>query len=175
MKIQLLVVALLALVLITAGCVDNGNQTTEETITYEAEGFSFQYPANWEEVPTLDDIIQVGDPASANEAGEFTTAMTINKVELEAGRSFQDATTDVRQALEADADYELIGERDLTINGQEAKEFEVKFQDNGMEFQGFFVLVSNDEVILAVGGSLVPDFPQQRENLQLIINSITFT
>lgn len=177
MKIQFLVVVLLAAVLVTAGCVDNGEQTQEvSTKTYTGDGFSFEYPETWVEVEAMIGEVEVGDPASANAAGELTTSLVVNKVELDPGRTFEQGVSDIRDMLEAEPDYELLAEEDLTINGKQAKQYEVKFSEAEDEYQGFFAVISNDnEVILVVGGSLVEDFPTQRSNLELIINSIRLT
>lgn len=177
MKIQLLVVALLAAVIITAGCVDNGEPSQDiPTNTYTGDGFTFQYPETWVELEAMVGEVEVGDPESANEAGELTTSLVVNQITLEEGRTFDQGVNDIRDLIEDEPSYELLAEQDLTIDGKQAKQFEVKFTEADEEYQGFFVIISNDnEVILVVGGSLVEDFSAQRANLELIINSVKFT
>lgn len=177
MKIKLLVVALMAIVLVTAGCIGNGDQNQEiNTKTYTGDGFSFEYPASWVETQAAEGEVQVGDPNSADATGELTTAINVIIVPLPEGRTFQQAVNEVRTTFEAEPDDEVLSEKDVTINGKNAKQFELKFTEEGTQYQGYFVFIPNDNsVLMLVGGSLVADFPAQKSNLALIINSAKFT
>ncbi|GAB4313266.1 MAG: PsbP-related protein [Methanobacteriaceae archaeon] len=195
MQIQIVVLALLVSVLLTAGCVDNGNNTEPvpeiKTKAFSSEEISFNYPESWAEserllflIPNVSnntEIASFADPSSKDETGDDTTGVVVNKIVLDAGDLFErvdDLVNDFIQSFENNPSFQLLSTNNITINGIESKQVEFIDRDDGdnnpikSQYSVIVIPTSDNQAIIVTFYANASDFSRERPKFDIIKNSI---
>lgn len=189
MKKYLPIMALIALVVFVAGCVDSGttNDTAVNTTvpdmpskTYAKNGIYFKYPVGWTTSLTTNipnTIVGLGDPKSKTSSGNYNTLAIISKTALPSGYTLKesfDATYD--SYANNDSSYKLISERTLNINGLTGYEKVYYINVSGVKKQERSTwLEDNGTIYMILCNALPEDYDSQQTNFDLITYSFKVT
>ena len=125
MKKYLPILCIMALVVLAAGCVDSGDDTSNQNIpdipsrTYSGEGISFEYPESWTtnlESLTPNTLVIVGDPDSQDDAGNINTLAVIQTTPLPDGQTLKETFDATYEAAASNSSFVVVSQRSLTIN-----------------------------------------------------------
>jgi PBP1b-binding outer membrane lipoprotein LpoB len=192
MKKYLPIVAIIALVVFAAGCVDSGtnNQTSNDTsvdtsvpnipsTTYAKNNISFKYPESWTDKLTSsapNAVTVVGDPDSQESDGNINTLAVIQKIDLPSGKTLKQIYDATYNNIANDSSFQEVSERTLNINGLTAYENIYKLDVSGVQKQERATWFEKDGTIyLITGGTLPSDFESQQTNFDLIMFSFKVT
>lgn len=178
MKIHLILVTLLVALLFTSCCITGDNQTESQsslvaTNTYNDEYVSFDYPNSWVEASTTYSyvIAAFGDPSSLDANNKYQTVVIVQRMEA-SGNSLKNIYDDVVESMQQQTEFEIISEKDTTIDGIDAKEIEFTFNDNGMKKHQRNVYFKNKGYVYAIlCMALEQDFNNENKNFDIIFNT----
>ncbi len=189
MKKYFSILAIIALVVFVAGCVDSGTTNNTTTInttvpdipskTYAKNGISFKYPQSWTnnlQSSTPNTITTVGDPDSQESSGNVNTLAVIQKTSLPSGQTLKDTYDATYNNYENDSSYQLVSERTFTLDGTTAYENIHKIDVSGTTKQERATWLENNGTIYVIlCGALPSDFDSQQTNFDLITYSFKVT
>lgn len=192
MKKYLPIVAIIALVVFAAGCVDSGtnNQTSNDTsvdtsvpnipsTTYAKNNISFKYPESWTNKitsSTPNTVTAVGDPDSQESDGNINTLAIIQKTDLPSGQTLKQTYDATYNNYANESSFQEVSERTLNINGLTAYENIHKVDVSGVQKQERATWFEKDGTIYVVlCGALPSDFESQQTNFDLITFSFKVT
>ncbi|MDP3623731.1 MAG: PsbP-related protein [Methanobacteriaceae archaeon] len=188
MKKYLPILAIIALVVAVAGCVDSGtNDTTINTTvpdmpskTYAKNGISFEYPVGWTKAASSNipgTIVGYGDPESVSKDLTYNTIAIVSKQALPSGSTVKesfDATYE--QYVNNGTGYNLISERTLNINGVTAYEKVYNITVSGVKKEERATWFdANGTIYMVLCNALPKDFDSQQTNFDLITFSFKVT
>ncbi|MDO8869191.1 MAG: PsbP-related protein [Methanobacteriaceae archaeon] len=188
MKKYLPILAIIAVVVAVAGCVDSGtNDTAINTTvpdmpskTYAKNGISFEYPVGWTKAASSNipgTIVGYGDPESVSKDLTYNTIAIVSKQALPSGSTVKesfDATYE--QYANNGTGYNLISERTLNINGVTAYEKVYNITVSGVKKEERATWFdSNGTIYMVLCNALPKDFDSQQTNFDLITYSFKVT
>jgi len=180
-KYALLLTAILALVVLASGCIDDTttNQTSQPTIPtkeYSGNGVSFSYPENWEKLQAISQnaLVSFGDPSSVDSAtNNVNTLVVIQSVAMTSGTTLKanyDATYAQYEATEPS--FQQISDSTTTVDGTTAYVNIHMVDVDGVQKQEKAVwLEKNGKIYVILCGSLPSAFEGQQKNFDAIINT----
>ncbi len=178
LKKNLLLLVLLSVVVIASGCIDGGNQATNDinkTQTYSGDEFTVKYPGTWQQIPSKapNSTVAFGDPGSADSDGNVQINVVIQKSLKNPGTTLQEYfNSTYTQFAAQNLGYKPISEGSVLINGINALENIYYINSDGTDKQVRAVWIQNNRMIYVILCSApVSDFSAQQENFDIIVNS----
>ncbi|MGB9979777.1 PsbP-related protein [Methanobacterium sp.] len=179
-KYLILVISILALVVFTSGCTDNGNQTKQSTVpteSYAVNGISFNYPDSWVElknITTQNSIVAYGDPDSIDKpTNRVNTLVIVQKVPMPSGFTLKQFYDDTYAKFAAqDPSFQQISDSTTTVDGTTAYVNTHKIDVGRVQKEEKAVWLEKDGYIYIILMGSIPDaFSNQQANFDAIINS----
>ncbi|MDI6644684.1 MAG: PsbP-related protein [Methanobacteriaceae archaeon] len=177
MKKYLILIALLSAVVLASGCVDNGNQTTNQTsgiatktYTNDTAGYSFEYPENWQQMPAnvTGDAVGFRDESTGTNLivstlsttqptdEELTTFLT--QLESQYGAQFEG--------------FDKVSSNTVTINGVKGIEIIFKSTSSGEQIQQRQVILFKDNVAYFLTFTAkASEYAKESANFDAVVNS----
>ena len=179
MKKYLILIALLSAVVLASGCVDSGNQTTNQTsdiatktYTNDTAGYSFEYPASWQKV----DFQSNNTTGVVFRDGSSGTNVIVTSFPIDSEPTDEELTTFLTQ-LESQygtgfEGYEKVSSNTVTIKGVKGVEMIYKLTEEGQELQQKQVwLFKSNMAYLITLTAQASDYASEAANFDLIVNS----
>lgn len=172
-------VALLFYVIIASGCIDNLEQTANQTPqvktkTYSANGISFNYPSNWQEINKTGNYTTtyLEDPNAKSDDNKSGAVVEISKKSSD-GIPLKRYYEDVKSGSASVSGYQLLSERNLKVDNVTAYEFVSKAVDKDVEEQYKVILLEKKGFIYMIAcGTRSPTYlSDEDENFNIIISS----
>ncbi len=179
MKKYLFTIALLFYVIVASGCINNIDQTANQTQpvttkTYAANGISFNYPSHWQEVNKTGNYTTayLKDPNAKSDDNKSGAVVEISKKaseDIPLKRYYEE----VKSGASSVAGYQLLSERTLKVDNETAYEFVSKAVDKDIEEQYRVILLEKNGFMYMIAcGTRSPTYlSDEEENFDIIINS----
>ena len=169
-KYAVLLMAVLAVVVFSSGCINQGNNT------YNFNGISFNYSGSWQEISnikTQDALTGVGDPGSVDKpTNNVNTLVLIQKVPLPSGSTLKQFYDDTYAEYAHDSTFQTISNKTIKVNGLAGYENIHKIMVNGaLKEERVIWLEKNGNAYVILCGALIGDFDGQQPNFNIVINS----
>lgn len=169
-KYAVLVIAVLAVVVFSSGCISQGNNT------YNFNGISFNYSSSWQEISnikTQDAIAGFGDPDSVDEpTNDVNTLVIVQKVPMPSGSTLKQFYDDTYTKYAQDSTFQTISNKTITVNGLTGYENVHKIiVDGNLKEERVVWLEKNGNAYVILCGALIGDFDSQQPNFNIVINS----
>lgn len=171
---------LLFYVIVASGCINNVEQTDNQTPqvktkTYSANGISFNYPSNWQEINKTGNytIAYLKDPNAKSDDNKSGAVVEISKKASD-GIPLKRYYEDVKSGATSVAGYQLLLERNIKVDNATAYEFVSKAVDKDIEEQYRVILLEKKGFIYMIAcGTRSPTYlSDEEENFDIIINSL---
>lgn len=169
-KYVVLLMAVLAVVVFSSGCINQGNNT------YNFNGISFNYSSSWQEISnikTQDALVGVGDPDSVDEpTNRVNTLVIVQKVPVPSNSTFKQFYDDTYAKYAQDSTFQTVSNKTIKVNGLTGYENVHKIIVNGvLKEERVIWLEKNGNVYTILCGALIGDFDSQQANFNTVINS----
>ena len=169
-KYAVLLMAVLAVVVFSSGCINQGNNT------YNFNGISFNYSSSWQEISnikTQDAIAGVGDPDSAdNPTNNVNTLVIVQKVPVPSNSTLKQFYDDTYAKSAQDSTFQIISDKTIKVNGLTGYENVHKIMVNGaLKEERVIWFEKNGNIYVILCGALIGDFNGQQSNFNIVINS----
>jgi len=178
LKKNLLLLTLISGLVLVSGCINGGNQTTNntnKTQLYSGDEFTFNYPNSWQQIQSMapNSTVAVGDPESADSNGNVPISVVVQKTIKQPGitlLSYYNST--YTQFAAQNLGYRPISEGTVLINGVNTLENIYYINSGGIQKQERAIWIQNNRIIYVILCSApVSDFSSQQENFDIIVNS----
>lgn len=172
-------VAILFYIIIVSGCINNIEQTANQTPsiktkTYSANGISFNYPSDWQEINKTGNYTTayLKDPNAKSDDNKSGAVVEISKKASD-GILLKRYYEEVKSGATSVAGYQLLSERTLNVDNTTAYEFVSKAVDKDIEEQYRVILLEKKGFIYMIAcGTRSPTYlSDEEENFNIIINS----
>jgi hypothetical protein len=178
LKKYLFAIILLLSIVLTSGCINNGNQTTNNTSnstqTYNGDQFTFNYPASWQQLSSQaqNSTAAVGDPATADSNGNVQVNVVIQKSIKPSGMTLQKYYNETYTQFAAqNLSYKQLSDGTIVLNGKIALENVYRINTGTLE-QKRAVWIQNGSIIYIILCSApVSEYNNQQANFNVIIDS----
>jgi hypothetical protein len=182
LKKYLFAIILLLSIVLTSGCINNGNQTNNSTSngtqTYSGDQFTFNYPASWQQISSQaqNSTVAVGDPASADSNGNVLVNVVIQRSVKPSNVTLQEYyNATYAQFAAQNLGYKQLSDGTIMVNGKTALENIYRINTPAKE-QKRAVWIQNENVIYVILCSApVSEYNSQQANFNFIISSFKLT
>lgn len=178
MKKYLLISTLICALILSSGCINNGNQTsgnsTNTTKTFSFDDITFQYPKNWETLASQarDSVVAVGDPDTNDGSGKARVNVVVQKTVLPQDKTFlQYYNETYAQFASQNISYMQISEGTIVINGLNANENVYKVNLGGEKQQRAIWIEKDGRIYIILCSAPVSEYNNQQANFDIIVNS----
>ncbi len=168
----LAVIIILALIVLTSGCVNNN--TSNSTKSYSGNGISFVYNGTWDIANTTSPnaIVAVGDPKTVDAQNNPYTFVLIQKPNTTQGNDLQNTYNQNYAKLFNNSSNRRVSEANITINNIKALENVYTTNSGGVQRQMRAVWISQNGIIYVIlCGSIPSNFDNEQKNFDMVINS----
>jgi len=180
MKKYLILIALLSAVVLASGCVDSGNQTTNQTsgiatksYTNDTAGYSFEYPENWQKMD-LNNTKGVGFIDRATNTNVIISTFQSGKepTDQELETAIDEILSSYNQTIKGIEGLEKVSGNTVTINGVKGVDIVYKYSINSREVQQRQVWLFKGETGYILTFTADPsEYGEQSKYFDVIINS----
>lgn len=181
MKNYLIIFILISALVLSFGCTDKGNQTSQnsknDTKTFTGDDISFQYPGSWKTIgsQSRDSVIAVGDPATNDGNGNARVNVLIQKTVLPQGQTFlQYYNSTYTQYKSQNLGFEPVSEGTVVVNGITAYENIYKINSGEQKEQRAIWIQKGGLIYIILCSAPVAEFNNQQANFDIIVNSFKF-
>ncbi len=181
MKKYVLIIILLAAVVLVSGCLESADEPSEletpdiASLTYFADGISFEYPESWityTEDLSPDNSVLVLNPESQDEEGNIETVVAVQVTNLPDGQTLEDTFNATYESAAEDPNFVIISQRVLSIDRIKAYENISQVEEEGVQKKKRDIWLEKNGIIYVIRcGALTSDFDQEQINFDLIIST----
>lgn len=176
MRKYLLALALLLAMVLSSGCTDGGNQTSNNTKNkvFSGDQFTFEYPSSWQTISSQarDSIVAVGDPSTADGNGNARVNVVIQKTVKPQNETFDQYYQSTYSQFKAqNMSFVQISEGNIVINGVNARENIYTINSGGIKKQRAVWIQKNDLIYIILCSAPVDLYGSQQPNFDIVVNS----
>ncbi len=179
MKKYLFGIILLSSIVLTSGCINNGNQTINNTQnntqTYNGDQFTFNYPANWQQISgqAMNSTAAVGDPATADSNGNVQVNVVIQKAVKPSNETLQEYynSTYAQFAAQKNLSYRQLSDGTIVVNGKTGLENVYQINSVTQEQKRAVWIQNGSNIYIILCSAPVSQYDSQQANFNAIINS----
>lgn len=179
MKKYLFAIILLLSIVLTSGCINSGNQTTNNTSnstqTYSGDQFTFNYPANWQQISSQaqNSTAAVGDPATADSNGNVQVNVVIQTSIKPSSITLQEYynETYAQFAAQKNLSYKQLSDGTVVVNGRTALENVYTINLSVPEQKRAVWIQNGSKVYVILCSAPISQYNSQQANFNLIVNS----
>ncbi|MBI5679688.1 MAG: hypothetical protein HZC47_02180 [Methanobacterium sp.] len=156
----------------------NNNSTSKLTKTYNANGISFNYTSNWEQVNKTGKyvIAYIIDPQANKTDGKPGAVVEISK-KASNGIPLEKFFDEVKAGASGVPGYKQLSDGKITVDNETAYEFVASGIDNGVEEQFKTILFEKNGYIYMIAcGTRAPTYlSDEDKNFNMVIESFKVT
>ncbi len=179
LKKYLFAIILLLSIVLTSGCINNGNQTTNNTSNvtqaYSGDQFTFNYPSSWKLISSQaqNSTVAVGDPATADGNGNVQVNVVIQTAIKPSNVTLQEYynETYAQFAAQKNLSYMQLSDGTLVVNGRTALENVYTIDLSVPEQKRAIWIQNGSKIYIILCSAPVSQYNSQQANFNLIINS----
>ena len=179
LKKYLFAIILLLSIILTSGCINSGNQTTNNTSnnsqTYSGDQFTFNYPANWQLISGQgqNSTAAVGDPATADSNGNVQVSVVIQKAIKPSDVTLQEYynATYAQFAAQKNLSYTQLSDGTILVNGKTALENVYTIDSLAPEEKRAVWIQNGSNIYIILCSAPVSQYNSQQANFNAIISS----
>ncbi|MGC9517872.1 MAG: PsbP-related protein [Methanomicrobiales archaeon] len=177
MKKYLILIALLSAVVFASGCLDGGNQTTNQTSDIATKnysnataGYSFDYPENWQKMSTniTGDAVGFRDESTGTNL-IVSTLPTTQPTDEELETFITQLESQYSSQFEG---FERVSANTVTVNGVKGIEIVFRSTSEGESIQQRQVILFKDDVAYFLTFTAkASEYAKESANFETVVNS----